>query len=171
MNSSHWFHMNIMITFLPKGFMKHSYQIHENFMTIFITKWSWKCPNERLPLISYEYHDHISTERVHETFISNSRKFHDNFYYEISMEISKWTAPIDFIWISWSYFYRKGSWNIHIKFIKISWLVLLCNKHENIQMNYSHWFHMIIIIIFIPKGFMKHSYQIHENFMSVFILK
>ena len=87
------------------------------------------------------------------------------------MKISKWTGPIDFIWISWSYFYRKCSWNIHIKFMKISWLVLLWNKHENIQMNCSHWFHMNIMIIFLPKGFMKHSYQIHEIFMNIFLLK
>ena len=171
MNCSHWLHMNIMIIFLLKGFMKHSYQIHENFMNVFLLKWSWKCPNELLPLISYEYHDHISTERVHETFISNSWKFHDNFYYEISMKISKWTVHIDFIWISWSHFYRKGSWNIHIGFMKISWTFFSWNYHENVLMNYSHWLHMIIIMLFLPIGLMKHSYQIHENFISSFLME
>ena len=84
------------------------------------------------------------------------------------MKIPPWTLHINFIWISWSHLYWWVSWSIHIKFMKISRIILLWNLHENASMNSSDQFHMNIMITFLPMGLMKHSYQIHGDFLNNF---
>ena len=93
-----------------------SYGIHQNFMNNFVIKHSWQFPNELFTIISYEYHDHFSTDRSHETFISNSWKFHEHFFYEIFMEIPMWTLHIKYEYHG--HIYTDGS---HETFIWNSW--------------------------------------------------